>query len=142
MAMNLEVKAKWVEGLKSGKFPQAGGALKTEEGFCCLGVLCEVTGLGTWGEKEEYLYGGGIIRASHYVMGKSSKTEVLPDPLFEAVGLDAKNPDVNIPDELMPQLKAICGDALQTSVRTLSWLNDKGVPFPLMAQLIERDATL
>lgn len=33
---------KWLKALKSGKYKQTAGALKHKEGFCCLGVLCEV----------------------------------------------------------------------------------------------------
>jgi hypothetical protein len=40
-----EIKAKWVEALRSGRYQQATGKLMTEEGYCCLGVLCEVAGL-------------------------------------------------------------------------------------------------
>jgi hypothetical protein len=47
--MTPELKAKWIEALRSGKFPQATGELKKIRsgevvGFCCLGVLCELTG--------------------------------------------------------------------------------------------------
>ena len=40
--MNEQVKDKWVAALKSGKYKQARGYLKTENGYCCLGVLCEL----------------------------------------------------------------------------------------------------
>jgi hypothetical protein len=33
---------KWVEALRSGKFKQSRFVLRNEEGFCCLGVACEV----------------------------------------------------------------------------------------------------
>ena len=44
--MNPEVKAKWVEALRSGEFTQGKYALRSrwngEVTFCCLGVLCEI----------------------------------------------------------------------------------------------------
>ena len=40
--MRAELKAKWLEALRSGRFPQAAGRLKSDQGYCCLGVLCEV----------------------------------------------------------------------------------------------------
>lgn len=40
--MNQDVKRKWVRALKSGKFEQTVEALKDNEGYCCLGVLCEL----------------------------------------------------------------------------------------------------
>jgi len=44
--MDAQLKAKWIEGLRSGEFKQADGILhdKKEEGYCCLGVLCKVMG--------------------------------------------------------------------------------------------------
>lgn len=44
MAMNSEIKAKWVEALRSGRYKQGKGQLKngTNNSFCCLGVFCEI----------------------------------------------------------------------------------------------------
>ena len=43
--MDAEVKAQWVEALRSGKYKQAKGVLhKVGGGYCCLGVLCDVLG--------------------------------------------------------------------------------------------------
>ncbi len=42
--MNKELKDKWVAALRSGKYSQTTGRLRSEEGFCCLGVLCDVEG--------------------------------------------------------------------------------------------------
>lgn len=43
--MNAELKAKWLEALRSGKYQQTDRALRDNNGYCCLGVLCEVAGL-------------------------------------------------------------------------------------------------
>jgi hypothetical protein len=43
--MEAELKKKWVDALRSGKYPQGQRHLRTagaEAKFCCLGVLCEV----------------------------------------------------------------------------------------------------
>lgn len=32
----------WVKALRSGKYKQAVGSLQNDEGFCCLGVACDV----------------------------------------------------------------------------------------------------
>lgn len=56
--MNPEVKKLWVDALRSGKFKQARNTLKLDGGYCCLGVLCEIspfeerqteTGVSFWG---------------------------------------------------------------------------------------------
>lgn len=41
--MNQEIKAKWVAALRSGKYKQGKGCLKTADGtMCCLGVLSDL----------------------------------------------------------------------------------------------------
>ncbi len=40
--MKYNVMKKWVKALRSGKYKQTNGSLADSEGFCCLGVLCEV----------------------------------------------------------------------------------------------------
>jgi len=37
--MPKELKQRWVDALRSGKYKQAQGALKKDGGYCCLGVL-------------------------------------------------------------------------------------------------------
>ena len=54
--MNEAAKA-WVDALRSGRFRQARHALRVLEydsrlpSLCCLGVACEISGLGEW-QKE------------------------------------------------------------------------------------------
>jgi hypothetical protein len=40
-----EVKEKWVEALRSGKYEQGTGYLCRDGQYCCLGVLCDVLGI-------------------------------------------------------------------------------------------------
>jgi hypothetical protein len=40
--MNPDVKQRWVSALKSGEYQQTKNQLRNSEGFCCLGVLCEL----------------------------------------------------------------------------------------------------
>jgi hypothetical protein len=53
--MTQELKNKWLEALRSGEYKQGIAALQMvalhsiESNFyCCLGVLCDISGLGTW----------------------------------------------------------------------------------------------
>jgi hypothetical protein len=39
---NKEIMIQWRDALKSGEFRQAKGKLRTDSGYCCLGVLCEL----------------------------------------------------------------------------------------------------
>lgn len=47
--MRKEIADKWVAALRSGKYPQGQEWLRNEIGkFCCLGVLCDISGIGEW----------------------------------------------------------------------------------------------
>jgi hypothetical protein len=40
--MNPEIKASWVEALRSEEYKQGANALHRNGTFCCLGVLCDL----------------------------------------------------------------------------------------------------
>jgi hypothetical protein len=40
--MNSQIKEKWIAALRSNEYKQTQGYLHTNEGFCCLGVLCDL----------------------------------------------------------------------------------------------------
>jgi hypothetical protein len=42
--MDPALKRKWVKALRSGKYRRVQAHLKDERGYCCLGVLCHITG--------------------------------------------------------------------------------------------------
>lgn len=42
MTVNKDAIEKWVTALESGEYKQINGKLSDGEGFCCLGVLCEL----------------------------------------------------------------------------------------------------
>ena len=43
--MNKKIKQKWLEALRSGQYKQCKETLTNGEGFCCLGVLCNIHAL-------------------------------------------------------------------------------------------------
>jgi hypothetical protein len=50
-----DVKQRWLDALRSGQYKQTVGRLKDSEGYCCLGVLCDVLkgDLGSeWGDAD------------------------------------------------------------------------------------------
>ena len=48
-----ENREKWLEALRSGKYKQALSTLKNNEAaYCCLGIACEISGLGEWSGDE------------------------------------------------------------------------------------------
>lgn len=47
--MNADVKAKWVEALRSGRYKQGFEKLRSAgDEFCCLGVLCDIVDGDRW----------------------------------------------------------------------------------------------
>ena len=60
--MKADIKAKWVAALRSGQYEQAEGVLRNDEGYCCLGVLCDLyakeTGMDWWDGGGEYAMHG------------------------------------------------------------------------------------
>lgn len=54
--MNPEVKEKWVAALRSGKYKQVEGRLRSDTGdsYCCLGVLCDVNNPRQWKSDDGY----------------------------------------------------------------------------------------
>lgn len=119
--MNPEIKAQWVAALRSEEFPQGKGALQAEGKFCCLGVLCHLAAVA--GIVTAVLY-DGIIRygdaAEHREHHADSGT--LPDSVRRWAKIESGNP-ILIP-----------GNAFGAA----AVLNDGGMPFAQIADLIER----
>jgi hypothetical protein len=61
-AMDPELKAKWLEALRSGRYAQTREYLRQDGGFCCLGVLCDIANPEAWTEGEGWLYENEEIR--------------------------------------------------------------------------------
>jgi hypothetical protein len=82
-----ELRKEWLEALRSGKYKQAQDALHIpDEGYCCLGVLCEV------------LSNKGIMRRLGYAYTFDTQDEdgvitmetELQQPIRDLVGLDKR----------------------------------------------------
>lgn len=46
--MDKELKRKWIEALRSGKYQQGRQYLRCGNKFCCLGVLCDIVKPDSW----------------------------------------------------------------------------------------------
>lgn len=57
--MDAELKAKWIAALRSGEYKQGNGRLRDGDKYCCLGVLCDVSGAGRWQDDWYYDNSGG-----------------------------------------------------------------------------------
>ena len=45
----------WLKALRSRKYSQAREVLNDGEAFCCLGVACDISGLGEWDGALDYV---------------------------------------------------------------------------------------
>lgn len=112
--MDADLKQKWVEALRSGRYQQGKKFLRyTSVGYgdqyCCLGVLCEISGLAKWqaGPGEEPFMAD---------FGNEKSDDLIPEGAMEKLGLS------------------------QVSHDHLWWLNDHGgSSFPFIADWIERN---
>lgn len=106
--MNKEIATEWCTLLESGEFQQGRERLVRPEGYCCLGVLCELyrrtTGLGTWaapensrpGHLKQFIIEGeqGITALPHSVMkwaGLKSTNGFYKDEVYGNANLAAHN---------------------------------------------------
>lgn len=119
--MDANIKHRWIEALESGEYQQGTHRLRTfDGGFCCLGVLCDVyskeTGI-QWKDGVSPGFGGNI--ANEFF----GSITTLPWQVMDWAGLDTELGHFVLPN----------GD--RTS---LSAMNDKGVKFPEIADVIEQ----
>ena len=125
--MNSEVKAKWLEALRSEEYKQTRYTLRSpNDGFCCLGVLCdiytkEVGGSWAWDE---------IQNPDAYSLEVEDQlaTVELPDCVVEWAGLEVRSPEV-----------ANTFREGEVAFSALASLNDDGKDFKFIADLIDRD---
>lgn len=86
--MNPEIKKKWVEALRSNQYKQGGGALRRDNTYCCLGVLCDLHAKDTG---NRFVDGGEFGRAFSYC----GTVGCLPAPVMAWADLDSSLPRVN-----------------------------------------------
>jgi hypothetical protein len=115
MAMNQEIKKKWIEALTSGNYEQARGALCKEGKYCCLGVLSDL-----------YIKANSSCRWEANIFVDSNnpeemKHDFLPKRVQQWAGLDSENPHVDH----------------KTESHSLSVLNDNLVNFKEIAERIK-----
>lgn len=131
--MNSEIKAKWLEDLRSGNFGKGIGKLHRkkfigngqadEHVFCCLGVLCEqAVALGVVERKFVEHFGGP---GGHYTYfdpnNEHDASDVFPpQAVVEWAGLHSHNPGVT----LDPETDADITDTEGTSA-SLATINDE-----------------
>ena len=114
------------EALRSGKYTQGGGRLrKNGERYCCLGVACEISGLGHWVDE------GGL---DAYHDGISTSVAQLSTPVAQYYGFPEYN-YVGIGTKADGS-KEFHSRPINRDV-TLATLNDTGNTFSDIADVID-----
>lgn len=135
--MNQEFKAAWLAALRSGEFEQTRGMLGAagSNARCCLGVACDVAiamnapGVSKWERDDELLYGDE---------NEGFSASLLPLQVQEFAGIPDDNPSVTVKSEKDIEEFELRHPLLDGPVTaTLSALNDRGMPFDRIADLIE-----
>ena len=89
--MKKTIKKKWLAALRSGKYKQTEGMLKNKEGFCCLGVLCDLYVKShkatKWDGKNQERNG----KKAYAVFGENG---IVPKQVMDWAGLSSANPSV------------------------------------------------
>ena len=84
----------WVAALRSGQYRQTGELLRTDNGFCCLGVVCDLyqkehPQTSQWESDDGYSF---LIKATKDKSGVNEEF-VLPDHVMEWLGLPSREGD-------------------------------------------------
>lgn len=123
--MNPEVKQKWIDALRSGKYEQGSEKLRSVSGYCCLGVLCD---LYAQEHNVEWEFRGNeetnLQPQGYWYFDKES--EFLPESVMNWAKL-FRNPMLRIEDD----------DEMFEVNEEVSTLNDEGYSFSTIADLIE-----
>ena len=142
----------WIEALLSGTYRQGVGILRDGEFYCCLGVLCDLAGLGSWHELPDGAY--------TYRAAEREELTSLPPEVREYVGL--ASPTVALDAQVLEEYPAaqvafkkyLASEERRVDLATAkeegkpapySWkprtvpltlLNDFGVDFPTIAAIL------
>ena len=115
--MNKQIKARWVRALRSGKYKQGKEALHQDGQYCCLGVLCDISGVGKW-EVCRHVVG------EQYVTGQWASFTRLTPQVMDWAGLKSLSGDLHMELMGIPDC-------------SLVYLNDQGESFETIANVIE-----
>ena len=141
-------KKRWLKALRSGEYPQTENALVEmwggkPVGYCCLGVACAVS-------SEKYVQGVEKFFAPVGTDPDHWENLALPSAVMSAYGFESSVGDYNIsdlPPEVEQKIKQALLDAGPGSKyvhgmnlnnhNSLALLNDAGVPFHVIADVVE-----
>jgi len=142
--VNPSIKQRWITALTSGEYKQSKELLRTDEGFCCLGVLTDLA-VKDKVDGIEWYYNNNRL-SKHGVSGSTIDPEdsVLPPCVIDWAGTVTDNPNIILEDTSIFKKE---GRTIPIAMHfnrdthgyhmTLACLNDAGVTFAEIAEIIE-----
>lgn len=133
--MNPQVKEKWIDALLSGKYEQGSEKLRGANGYCCLGVLCDLYAQEQNKEWDFKGYSENSEEQNTHPMDYwvfDGESEFLPDSVREWAGMTFKNPQVRV-----DVTDSDCEDEWFYHDEIAN-LNDTGYSFKELSNLIEQ----
>ena len=113
MFENHDIAQRFVRALRSGAYAQARGALRVDDEFCALGVLCDLVAPNGWARRDlnaDFPHAGPALIWEHDWCGASPSEAILKK----------------------------CGLTQESANRIAMW-NDRGQPFDWIAGFIEAE---
>lgn len=117
--MNPEIKQRWLTALRSGEYSQTRDKLKNEQGFCCLGVLCDLYSKEKGVPWEE---NGGVYSLRNPEDEYDCSDTEIPEFIQEWAGVDM-NPDLVFEDNIVTCIDA--NDDLKLNFNEIADLIEK-----------------
>lgn len=124
--MNTQVKEKWIAALRSGEYEQGQQRLRGRDGFCCLGVLCDLYSKET-AKDWEFRGNDETIHLPMDYWYFDEESEFLPQSVMEWAGIETNCPEVAVEDDDV-------GESIYDSIANL---NDSGYSFSALSNIIE-----
>ena len=125
--MNSNIKKRWIKALRSKKYSQGVLYLENKNKFCCLGVLCSL------------LLDDNIVNRNDTPgspVAYNGSIYDLPSEVCEAAGLSELGYIVLTP-KAVRLIRPYNISYKAGNIIDLSLLNDNGVPFNIIADIIE-----
>lgn len=86
--MKAEIAEKWINALESGEYKQTKGKLQDQNGYCCLGVLCDLAiqeGVIPSPISEQDFYAYGENKSIHYLPLEVKKWAEMKDTFMQVI---------------------------------------------------------
>ena len=131
--MDQEIRKQWTAALRSGEYSQSTQYLRTNNGFCCLGVLCDL-----YDKTEKPKIGWETNIDQEFSFGAQRDDQTLPTEIQAWSKLMTSNPGFQTFKAAYGSVpKDDLGRIYPNEILCLAEANDDGLTFPQIADIID-----